>query len=55
MNYRPYRGATPRIFRLPGSLYGMPQVPVDWYKTLQNHNGLVLEMGFVRSESEKAM
>ena len=53
VSYRPYRGATLRIFRLLGSLYGMSQAPMDWYKTL--HNWLVLEMGFVRSENDKAM
>ena len=53
VSYRPYRGATLRIFRLSGSLYGMSQAPVDWYKAL--HNWLVLQMGFVRSENDKAM
>ena len=53
VSYRPYRGATLRIFRLLGSLYGMSQAPMDWYKTL--HNWLVLEVGFVRSENDKAM
>ena len=44
VSYRPYRCATLRSVRLLGSLYGMSQAPMDWYKAL--HNWLVLEMGF---------
>ena len=44
VSYMPYRGATLRILRLLGSLYGMSQAPMGWYKAL--HNWLVLEMGF---------
>ena len=36
VSYRPYRGVTLRIFRLLGSLYGMSQAPMGWYKTLHN-------------------
>ena len=53
VGYKPYKGAKLRVFQLRGSLYGMSQAPMDWYVTLKNW--LVQEMGFTRSENDKAL
>ena len=52
VSYRPYKGAKLRIFKLLGSLYGMSQAPMDWYKTL---HGWMEQIGFIRSENDKAV
>ena len=38
VSYRPYKGAKLRIFKLLGSLCGMSQAPMDWYKTLHSED-----------------
>ena len=52
VSYIPYKGAKLRIFKLLGSLYGMSQAPMDWYKTL---HGWMPKIGFIRSENDKAV
>ena len=54
VGYKPYKGATLRVYQLKGSLYGMSQAPMDWYRTLTTWM-MSTEMGFDRSENDKAV
>ena len=52
VSYRPYKGAKLRIFKLLGSLYGMSQAPMDWYKTLHGHSATIRPGGLSAAISQ---
>ena len=49
VKYTPYKGATPRYYRLRGPLYGQRSSPRRWFNTLRDW---LVKQGFEQGKNE---